>query len=58
MIEFSLKKILNGKASDPLLTDGDVLYVPLSNRKLYTLKGIEAAIGAASGIAIYRVGQQ
>jgi polysaccharide biosynthesis/export protein len=58
MIEFSLKKVLNGKASDPLLSDGDVLYVPLSNMKLYTLKGIEAAIGAASGIAIYRVGQQ
>ena len=58
MIEFSLKKVLNGKASDPLLSDGDVLYVPLSTRKLYTLKGIEAAIGAASGIAIYRVGQQ
>ena len=58
MIEFSLKKVLNGKASDPLLSDGDVLYVPLSNRKLYTLRGIEAAIGAASGIAVYRMGQQ
>lgn len=58
MIEFNLKKVLNGKASDPLLADGDVLYVPLSNRKLYTLRGIEAAIGAASGIAVYRIGQQ
>jgi polysaccharide biosynthesis/export protein len=56
MIEFSLKKVLNGKASDPLLLDGDVLYVPLSNKKLYSLKMIEAAIGAASGIAIYKVG--
>ena len=27
MIEFSLKKILNGEASDPLLSDGDVLYI-------------------------------
>lgn len=58
LIEFSLKKLLNGKASDPLLSDGDVLYVPLSNKKLYSLKMLEAAIGAASGIAIYRVGQQ
>jgi len=56
MIEFSLKNVLNGKASDPLLSDGDVLYVPLSNKKLYTLRGIEAAIGAASGIAVYRIG--
>ena len=57
MIEFSLKKVLNGKASDPLLLDGDVLYVPLSNKKLYSLRMIEAAIGAASGIAIYRSGR-
>jgi len=56
MIEFSLKEVLDGKASDPLLSDGDVLYVPLSKRKLYTLKGIEAAIGSASGIATYRIG--
>jgi len=57
VIEFSLKQVLNGKASDPLLSDGDVLYVPLSNKKLYSLKMLEAAIGAASGIAVYRVGQ-
>ena len=58
MIEFSLKKVLNGKASDPLLSDGDVLYVPLSNKKFYSLRMIEAAIGAASGIAIYTVGNR
>ena len=38
MIEFDLKKVLQGKASDMLLADGDVLYVPVSNKKSIVLE--------------------
>jgi polysaccharide biosynthesis/export protein len=51
-----LKKILTGNASDPLLADGDILYVPVSYKKVYTLRGIEAIIGIGSELAIYKVG--
>jgi polysaccharide biosynthesis/export protein len=53
-----LKKVLVGQASDPLLADGDILYVPVSYRKVYTLRGIEALIGVGSQLAIYKVGVQ
>jgi len=54
MIQLDLKKTLNGEASDILLADGDILYVPVSYKKVYSLRMIEAAIGVATGIAIYR----
>lgn len=54
VIEFDLKKVLEGHASDILLADGDVLYVPVSNKKVYGLRAIEAMIGVATGLAIYR----
>ncbi len=49
-----LKNVLHGKASDPLLADGDILYVPVSYKKVYTLRGIEAMIGVGSQTAIYK----
>lgn len=54
VMEFDLKKILKGEASDILLSDGDVLYVPVSNKKVYSLRAIEAIIGVGSQIAIYK----
>lgn len=48
-----LKKILKGDGTDPLLADGDILYVPVSNKKVYSLRAIEAMISVGSQIAIY-----
>jgi polysaccharide export outer membrane protein len=48
-----LSKILAGKAPDPILHDGDIVFVPTSNAKNWGYRGIEAAIAAATGIAIY-----
>ena len=55
VMEFDLKKILKGEASDMPLADGDILYVPVSYKKVYSLRMIEAAIGVATGIAVSRV---
>ena len=39
------------------MADGDILYIPVSNTKVYSLRALEAAIGVGTGVAIYRVGQ-
>jgi len=57
-IELDLKKILTGNGSDLLMADGDILYVPVSYKKVYSLRAVEAAIGVGTGVAVYRVGQQ
>ena len=49
-----LKKILKGDSSDPLLADGDILYVPVNYKKVYSLRAIEAMISVGTGVAIYR----
>jgi polysaccharide export outer membrane protein len=54
MIQLDLKKTLHGEASDVLLAEGDILYIPVSYKKVYTLRAIEAMIGVATGVAIYR----
>jgi polysaccharide export outer membrane protein len=48
-----LKKILSNKASDELLADGDILFVPVSGTKS-ALVGIESALPQVAGAAIYR----
>ena len=53
-IDLDLKKVLNGQSSDLLMADGDILYIPVSYKKVYSLRAIEAAIGIGSQIAIYR----
>ena len=55
-IDLDLKKVLNGKSADLLMADGDILYVPVSYKKVYSLRAIDAAIGVGSGIAVYRAG--
>lgn len=49
-----LKKILKGDGADLLLADGDVLYVPVSNKKVYSLRAIEAMISVGSQVTIYK----
>ena len=48
-----LKRILAGKRPDIRLEDGDILFVPASEGKNLTYRGIEAAIQITSGLAIY-----
>jgi polysaccharide biosynthesis/export protein len=52
--ELDLKRILKGKGPDVLLADGDILYVPVSYKKVYSLRALEAMIAAGTQIAIYR----
>jgi polysaccharide export outer membrane protein len=49
-----LKKVLKGESPDVLLADGDVLYVPVSYKKVYSLRAIEAMISAGTQIAIFK----
>ena len=53
-IHLEVKRILLGKAPDVELKDGDILYVPTSNVKLFTEQAINSAIGIGTSVAIYR----
>jgi polysaccharide biosynthesis/export protein len=48
-----LKKVLKGESPDVLLADGDILYVPVSYKKVYSLRALEAIISVGTGVAIY-----
>jgi polysaccharide export outer membrane protein len=52
-VRIPLKKILNNKAEDQLLADGDILFVPGSGPK-NALRDIESILPSAAGAAIYR----
>jgi polysaccharide export outer membrane protein len=52
-LQVDLKKILYGSGPDLLLQDGDILFVPISQRKVYTAQAISAVIGAATQYALY-----
>jgi polysaccharide export outer membrane protein len=52
----NLDKVLYGGGPDMLLTDGDILFVPTSARKVYTQQIISAAVGSATTYGIYRIG--
>lgn len=52
----NLDKVLYGGGPDMLLTDGDILFVPTSMRKLYTQQAVNAIIGSATTYGIYRIG--
>jgi polysaccharide export outer membrane protein len=49
-----LKKILTGKAEDPVLQANDILFVPQSTGAKAFRRGLEAVLQTASGAAIYR----
>jgi hypothetical protein len=55
MITVALNRILEGKAPDIMLRNGDILYVPTSNGKIVTQVAITAAVAVGSAIAIYKV---
>ncbi len=53
-IPIALKKILAAKAPDAALQPDDIVFVPTSAGKSAARRGIEAALQAAVGVAIYR----
>jgi len=53
-IPVRLKEVLDGKAPDPPLQVEDILFVPDNPGKKAALRGVEAAIQVATGVAIYR----
>ena len=53
-IPVRLKEVLAGKVPDVPLREQDILFVPDSPGKKAALRGVEAAIQAATGVAIYR----
>ena len=54
-LTINLQKVLYGGGPDVLLTDGDILYVPISLRKQYEFQALDAAISAATSYAIFKI---
>lgn len=54
-LKVNLDKVLYGGGPDMLLTDGDIVFVPSSTRKIYTQQIVSAAIGSATAYGIYRI---
>jgi polysaccharide biosynthesis/export protein len=53
-IPANIKKIMDNKSKDLQLQPDDILYVPNSFMKQFSQRGVEAAIGLGTGIAVYR----
>jgi polysaccharide export outer membrane protein len=53
-IPVRLKEVLAGKSPDVPLEVEDILFVPDNPGKKAALRGVEAAIQVATGVAIYR----
>jgi polysaccharide export outer membrane protein len=53
-VPVKLKEVLAGKAPDVPLQVEDILFIPDSPGKKAALRGVEAAIQVATGLAIYR----
>jgi polysaccharide export outer membrane protein len=53
-IPVQINKVQNHKADDVVMKSSDILYVPDSTGKKVLVKGVEAAVGVGSGVAIYR----
>lgn len=53
-VPVDVARILAGKAGDVQLSANDILFVPTSAAKAAGLRGLEAAIQVATGVAIYR----
>ena len=48
-----LKQMLEAKAIDPLVIQGDIIYVPTAQAKTILLETIPSVLGAAAGASIY-----
>lgn len=53
-IPINLKRILAGKAADPVLQARDILFVPNSAGKTAFYRGAEAAVSITGGLIVYR----
>lgn len=53
-IPIDLKRILAGKAADPVLQARDILFVPNSAGKTAFYRGAEAAVSITGGLIVYR----
>lgn len=53
-IPINLKRILAGKAADPVLQARDILFVPNSAGKAAFYRGAEAAVSITGGLIVYR----
>ena len=53
-IPIDLKRILAGKAPDPMLHAKDIVFIPNSTAKSALYRGTEAAITIAAGVIVYR----
>ena len=53
-IALNVDQILKGKAKDVPLQANDILFVPISGKKAAVSRGVEAAIGLGTGMAVYR----
>ncbi len=53
-IPANIKRIMDNKAPDLRMQPDDILYVPNSVVKQFSQRGVEAAIGLGTGLAIYR----
>jgi polysaccharide export outer membrane protein len=56
-MKIDLKRILYGGGPDMLMADGDILYVPISQRRVYTREAIEGMIGVATAYGVFRLSQ-
>ena len=55
-VALNLKDVLSGKAEDVALKPNDILFVPHSTTQDIAGRAVTAAIGVASGVAIWRLG--
>ncbi|HEU5411244.1 MAG TPA: polysaccharide biosynthesis/export family protein [Candidatus Acidoferrales bacterium] len=53
-IRIDLKRILEGKAADPVLQSKDILFIPNSAGKSAFYRGAEAALSITGGLIVYR----
>lgn len=53
-IPINLKRILTGKAADPMLASKDILFIPNSATRAAFYRGTEAALSITGGLIVYR----
>jgi len=54
-IPVDLKKVMAGTAEDVYMRPNDILFVPTNNSKKAGVRALEAAVQAATGVAIWRI---
>jgi polysaccharide export outer membrane protein len=57
-IILNINKILDAKAPDVALKDGDILFIPTSTSKLVLQQAISSALNIGTSVAIYRTAYQ